>query len=116
MCAYTFFNGNYYCATNKQVNESDLYIIDKKGIEYFKEHHIGKPYKVIYIDVPENICQLRMIKRGDGIEAAHKRVENDRIEFQGIEAMADFVVKNDYFNSCVCDIWEYICKCEKEVK
>jgi len=114
MCAYTFFNGNYYCGTNQQVNESDLYILDKKGIEYFKEHYNNyKPFRVIYIDVPENICLLRMLKRGDGIENAHKRVENDKIEFEGIEKLADIIIKNDYFNSCVCDIYEYMNECEK---
>ena len=116
MCAYTLFNGNYYCGTNEQVNQSDIYILDKRGIEYFKEHHTGKPYKVIYINVPEKICRLRMIQRGDVMEDANKRIENDRIEFEGIEKMADFIVDNNYFNSCVCDIWEFIRNCEKELK
>ena len=114
MCAYTYFNGNYYCATNTQVNNCDTYILDKKGIEWFKEHYNGKPYKIIYIDVPEQICRLRMIQRGDTMESANERIENDRVEFEGIEKMADFIVDNNYFNSCVCDIWEFMCKCEKE--
>jgi len=116
MCAYTFFNGNYYCATNEQVNESDLYILDKRGIEYFHEHYKGKPFKIIYLDVPQDICRLRMLKRGDSHEEVNKRIENDKIEFQGIEKLADIIIPNRYFDSCVCDIREYMLNCEKGVK
>jgi len=113
LVAYTLFNGNEYGATNQQVNESDLYILDKKGIEWFKEHYNNyKSYKVIYLDVSETQCRDRMKKRGDSKEDVEKRIQNDKIEFEGIEKLADVVISNQYFFSCCCDIWEYIQKCE----
>ena len=117
LVAYTFFNGNEYGATNKQVNKSDIYILDKKGVEYFKENYDNyKPYKIIYLDVPEQMCRTRMIKRGDSKEDANERVINDRIEFEGIEKLADIVISNVYFLSCYCDLWEYIRNCENDFR
>jgi len=116
LVAYTYFNDNEYGATNQQVNECDIYILDKKGIEYFKEHYKGKPFKIIYLDVPQDVCRLRMLKRGDSHEEVNKRIENDKIEFQGIEKLADIIIPNRYFNSCVYDIREYMLNCEKEGK
>ena len=113
LIAYTLFNGNEYGATRQQADESDIYIVDKKGIEYLKKHYTGnKQVKVIYISVPENVCRLRMIQRGDDHEAVNERIANDAIEFQGIESISDVIIPNNYFNSCVCDIWEYIRNCE----
>jgi guanylate kinase len=113
--AYTLFNGNEYGATNKQVSEADVYILDKKGIEYFKEHYNNyKPFKIIYLDVPESVCRLRMLQRGDDKNKVHKRILNDRIEFEGIEDLADVIIPNDYFDTCVNNVWEYIQKCEEE--
>jgi len=117
MCAYTCFNDNYYCATNQQVNESDLYILDKRGIEWFKEHYNNyKPYKVIYLDVSETQCRDRMKKRGDSKEDVEKRILNDRIEFEGIEKLVDVIISNQYFMSCCCDCAEYIQKCEVDYR
>lgn len=113
LVAYTMFNNNEYGATNKQVNDSDLYILDKKGILYFNEHYNNyKPFKIIYIDATETQCRDRMKKRGDSKEDIEKRIQNDRIEFDGIEELADIIIPNKYFLSCVCDIWEFIKKCE----
>ena len=39
--AYTEFNGNYYCATADQLDNSDIYVIDPDGIKYLKEHYHG---------------------------------------------------------------------------
>lgn len=111
LVAYTYFNGNEYGATKEQVNQADIYIIDKKGIEFFKEHY-DRPFKIIYLDVPESICFQRMLHRGDDKAKAHERVENDKIEFQGVQEIADMIVDNQYIMSCVCDIREYISKCE----
>ena len=115
LCAYTKFNGFEYGATNQMVNQNNFYVIDKKGIEYFKSHYNNhKSFKIIYIDVPEHECRIRMIKRGDSKSDVEKRIQNDRIEFAGIEKIVDITISNDYQFSCVCDIWEYILKCEKK--
>ena len=51
MVAYTEFAGNRYCATAEQVEENDLYVIDPKGIDFFKQHYNGsKQIKIVYIE------------------------------------------------------------------
>lgn len=115
LVAYTLFNGNEYGATHQQVGECDLYILDKKGIEYFIDSYKGdKTFKIIYINVDESDCKARMLMRGDNKHDILKRVENDRIEFEGVEKYADFIAVNDNFNDCVENIWKYIQKCESE--
>lgn len=103
MVAYTEFNGHKYWATQAQVEESQIYIIDPKGVETFKKHYKGsKDVIVFYIDcdIVErfNRMRQRIIKnnpRGivspDFCEAeALKRIENDGMEFQ------NFVKKCEY--------------------
>jgi len=90
--------------------------LDKQGIESLKENYKNKPIKVIYLDVSEVQCRSRMRKRGDGQDDINKRVKNDRIEFDGIEKLADVIISNQYFLSCVCDIWEYMQKTENDYR
>ena len=35
------FNGNFYCAIAKQVEESELYVVDKQGLIELKEKYKG---------------------------------------------------------------------------
>ena len=50
MVAYTEFCGHRYCATAEQVENNDLYVIDPKGVEYFRQaYHGNKQIKTIYI-------------------------------------------------------------------
>lgn len=81
-CAYTFFDGNEYCATSTQVNMADIYIIDPAGIEYFAKHYTGHklPY-IIYFDVTPEVAIERMQKRGDNDGKIFQRVNNDKQSF-----------------------------------
>lgn len=138
MVAYTYFNGNHYGVTNEQIDENNLYIIDPKGIEYYKSHSKSqKPYKIIYIKSFFNTRYERMMERykkdnGYNLEMdSEKRIEiiekgcketcqrliNDILEFKDFEDKADFVVENnnnDMLVDVVNKIWQYIRLCEKE--
>lgn len=94
--AYTEYNGYKYCATCQQVEENDIYVVDKDGIESFKKCYKGnkKPI-VIYIKTKEDIRKQRMLQRGDSLENIEKRLENDRNAFKDIELIADYVINND---------------------
>ena len=37
--ATTYFNKNYYCATQDQVDGSDFYIVDVEGVKTFKQNY-----------------------------------------------------------------------------
>lgn len=106
--AYTEFGGFRYCATTQQVQENDLYIIDPKGVEYFKAHYKGnKGVKVIYIHSKKSVRFERMIKRlkhtdinrFNAIEQALDRIINDATEFAEYasgKAKIDYIAVNDW--------------------
>jgi len=88
MCAFTEFDGNKYWATNKQVDECDVYIIDPAGVEYFKKHYKGKK-KIIIIELlaQRKVRYKRMRKRGDSILSALRRLHHDKKVFANTNAM-----------------------------
>ena len=103
--------------TNEQLKNSDIYVISRNEIEYFKEHYNNyKPYKIIYLDAPEAICRNHMKQCKYDNEDIQKQMINDRLEFEGIENLADIVIPNKYFLSTVCDVWEYIRNCEVDYR
>lgn len=78
MVGFTLFNGHRYCATSQQVDESDIYVIDVNGVEYFKRAYTGKKtIKVFYFTVPEAKVIQRMLGRGDSYAAVMERIRND---------------------------------------
>lgn len=92
--AYTYFNGNEYCATQEQVDESDFYIIDCDGVEYLKKMYNGdKQIVVVHIDVPKVDRFLRMKKR-DGTVKAMERIRHDEKAFANVKDLCDFAIDN----------------------
>jgi len=113
LIAYTFFNGYEYGGTLDQVENNDFYTLDVDGIKYFQKFYTGKKsYKIIYIDVPESVCRVRMYNRGDTHDKVEERVANDRKAFKEAPELADIVIENNFFNTCIDDVYKYICKCE----
>lgn len=125
---YTEFAGNKYCATSAQVETNDLYVIDPKGVDYFREHYNGnKTVKVIYIDSPVSVVYERMLQRAvendvnyvEAVDSALARIENDVIEFADYihhTVKVDFTVTNNLdtdINDLVDKIYRYIVSCEK---
>lgn len=93
--AYTFFDDSHYWATTSQVNSGDLYVIDPKGVEYLRERYTGtKKIKVVYVDATLRERFKRMVRRGDSIVSALRRIWHDKREFRGWKEKADFVVEN----------------------
>lgn len=93
--AYTEFDGERYCATGKQVEENDVYVIDLKGIEYFKEHYKGdKTPVVIYIKSPEYVRKYRMYGQDRKATDVERRISSDKIEFANVMDYADVVIEN----------------------
>ncbi len=96
MCAYTVFNGHEYGVTSDMVNENDLYVIDPAGVQYFKDHYSG-PKKFIVIALKTSMLNRfsRMLKRGDSIVDAFKRIMHDRKAFKNYLDISDLVLTND---------------------
>lgn len=93
--AYTEYNGYRYCATEKQIEECDTYIIDPDGIEYFFKEYTGKKIPmVVHISAPEEIRRERMLGRGHTIGAAETRLEIDAEKFTNVRDYAVFTYTN----------------------
>ena len=82
MCAFTEFDGNKYWATNAQVDESDIYVIDPAGIDYFKKHYKGKR-RIITVELlaQKKVRYQRMRSRGDSVFRAIRRLRHDKKAF-----------------------------------
>lgn len=88
MVAYTVFNGYKYWATNKQVENADIYIIDPAGVEYFRDHYKGNK-KIITVELlaQKKVRYKRMRGRGDSWRQAKKRLRHDKLAFKNTSPM-----------------------------
>lgn len=80
--AETYYNEHRYCATIQQLENADIYIIDKKGLDTLRKLY-KKPFKVFYIDVNEEERYKRLCIR-DNEKKAKERILNDRKLFNDI--------------------------------
>ena len=100
--AFTEFSGYRYCATQQQVDESDIYIIDPYGLEQLKSLYKGEKRIVsIYVDVPMEICLERMRNRCDSEELCWERLRHDEQAFRGIKNKVDYVVNGIPYGVCL---------------
>ncbi len=107
--AYTKIGEYEYCATNRQIAESDIYVIDLAGIRYLKNNYKGnKKIKVVYIKTKQDLRKQRMEARGDKQSDISFRMRNDSVTFDGAERASDFVVENnENIDETVLRIWRY---------
>lgn len=83
ICAYTEFDGARYCATQEQVDNSQIYVIDVAGLNYFRKHYKGNKIVIpLYLSVDTKTLYRRMRKRGDSWIDAKRRIWHDRIAFR----------------------------------
>ena len=96
--AFTNFDNNLYCATDKQLEQSDVYIIDVKGLQNLLnlkfEKAIDIPFVTVYLQVPEEERIKRMKKRGDSKQAIKQRIEHDRIAFECVSKLCEYTIDN----------------------
>ena len=91
--AFTCFNNYYYCATQEQVDNANLYVIDPFGIEQLKLLYKGKKQIItIYIDVPMETCLDRMRRRGDNEDKIWERLRHDDDIFKGMLSQCDYAI------------------------
>lgn len=77
LAAYTFYNGNEYGTTFKQLNECDIYVIDVTGTEALLKKNFDRPIVIIYFDTTVHTRINRMINRGDGDTGIVSRLLQD---------------------------------------
>lgn len=111
ICAYGEFGGYKYCATKEQVDNSDIYVIDAQGVEYFKKYYHGKRKpRVVYISISPIKRFIRLVKR-DGFKNGLTRWLQDISHFKGVKKVIDCEIKIKKDNNCpaiseIVHIWE----------
>ena len=107
-CAETVFSGYRYCATQQQVDNADTYVIDPDGIINMATRYRGKKhFVVIYITASVFRRFWRMVKRGDGIKGALKRIIHDRKAFKDVKHLYNIKINNRKFNESLRHLnWE----------
>ena len=127
--ACTEFCDYRYCATAKQIDESDLYVVDPAGIESLKAFYKGdKQFKIIYIksDITTRYERMRFRSQKSGkqyleaVEESLNRIVHDTNKFykyEHEETPIDLVVNNGWNDDILHvaeQIYRFIEKCEKE--
>lgn len=103
--AHTKFDKYEYCATTEQVENSDVYIIDPKGVETFKELYKGERTPIIiYLTASLDNLIKRMRARGDGVEKAMKRMNHDKQAFANVS----YDIKIDTDNKTIKEVVDEI--------
>lgn len=93
IAAYTEFDGYRYCATQTQIDEAGIYVVDLNGIMDVKRFYRGKKeIFVVYLKIPEDLRINRMKERGDSDEMIRNRLKNDAVMFDGIEMCSDLIL------------------------
>lgn len=77
--AYTEYNGCRYCATEDQLNKTDIYIVDISGVKTLLEKYQNKerPIYVFYFESTVKTRIDRMMERGDHDSAILSRLYVD---------------------------------------
>ena len=89
--AYTEYNGNRYCTTKEQLDNSDIYVIDVDGVDYlFRKYNTDRKIIVVYFDTSILTRIKRMRHRGDSDSQIISRILNDE-EFDWYEELDKLV-------------------------
>lgn len=91
----TYYNSNYYGTAKKDIQDDKCVILDPNGLKSFLALNDERIIS-IYLNCDENVRYERMIKRHDPVEAAKKRLINDRIAFNDANLQGiTFVIDSD---------------------
>lgn len=77
----------------KRSNEETICIVDPNGLRKIRQNKI--PCTAILIDVDDEDILKRQIQRMDDPIEARRRFESDKRDFECIDSLVDFVVKNN---------------------
>lgn len=78
LVAYTFFDGNEYGVTARQLDQNNLYVVDPDGVQYLMRHYKNKPIRIIWLDISSDLAEVRMMNRGDKSDKIEKRISEDK--------------------------------------
>ncbi|MGI6644923.1 MAG: guanylate kinase [Bacilli bacterium] len=104
----TFYNGNYYGTSKKEISDNKVLIVDPEGLKHFKSLN-DKRIVAFFIDVSRRTRRKRMLGRGDSVETANSRIANDDEKFN-LRNISDydFIINNETLtiDEVACYIFE----------
>lgn len=93
LMAYTEYNGYRYCATLKQIEDCDIYVVDVPGVRTLMKNYKGnKKIIAVCLKVDEQVALDRMEQRGDSMFQRYQRLKTDDKEFDGYIAHVAYEV------------------------
>lgn len=92
---HTFYNGNYYGCSKKEINDNKCVVVDPNGLKSFLALE-DKSIVTFYLEASEKTREIRMHIRGDDNKDIARRIEGDRTDFAPKEiAPTDFLIETD---------------------
>lgn len=79
-------------------NEDYIAVVTVHGYkELLKE--VGKErITSIFVSTDERLRMRRLLDRGDDIDEIMRRIKNDRVDFEGVEEVCDYIVDNNSYS------------------
>lgn len=117
---FDIYNGYRYCATAKQIDENDVYVVNPGGVITLKNLYKGsKKIKLINLVTPKDERIERMMKRGDSSDDILDRLDYDETDFASDKMGSvfslfnekDYIVlmnENGYLDSIILLIYYFV--------
>lgn len=83
----------YYGTAKRDISDDKIIILNPQGLHMLQKQ---KDLKIVsfYVYAPEEVLLARLEKRGDHPSEYRRRLEADKIDFQGMEDKVDSVIEN----------------------
>lgn len=104
--AYMRYRGYQYGATEDQLNEANLYVVDPGGYKMLKERYKNRPILAIKLAASRDILESRMRTRGTSEQEIADRIEKDNDIFDNFQS--DVEISTD--NLSISEVGEEIIK------
>ena len=111
--AYTEYNGCRYCATEEQLNQTDIYVVDVPGVKTLLEKYSNtqRPIYIFYFDTTVKTRIDRMMERGDSDSAIISRLYVDE-EFDWLKRLKNLTF--DLGKRCNKDVRLFVIDANKK--
>lgn len=94
----TLYNNNFYGTSRKELSDDKVLIVDPNGLEVFRDLHDKNIVSFLLI-ADDDTRYNRMIERGDSIENAKKRIENDTKKFHpDVVGKVDYIIDSEHLS------------------
>ncbi len=112
--AYTEINNFKYGATKEELDNSNIYVIDPKGVEYLKDKCSNEyNFIEIYFRIPYSVAKKRFINRGGTFTDFKNRYDKESVQFKEYEKNQNFhyhLLNDKSFKESVQTVCEWIKK------